>query len=311
MKSAAKSALRSIARALPWGVKQAILDGIVDSLDHFEKFQQLGHGLCVESISVRGANGLVWGSLSDRWLIGNYATRRQWAPNLVELCRQTFSRNEVGGTFLDIGANVGLTLFPVAQNPRVQCFGFEPVPTNFAYLSLGLRENCPHDNVVVRQIALFDRKDTLTIELSPDNSGDHRVKISNTDGVVDRSRKVICVPADRLDDIVNVESLKHPLVAKMDTEGSEPNIFTGGEKTLAAADLLFLEFSPHLMRRIGGDVAAEIDFIEKHFREGAIMSGDQEGVPRWCHVSSIAGELRSHWADSDIGTRYFDVIVKK
>ena len=301
-----------MAHALPWGAKQAVLDGIVESLDHFEKFQQIGHGLGVESISVRGANGLVWGSINDRWLMGNYATKREWAPDIVELFKHFFLTANDGGTFLDIGANVGLTLFPVAQNPRVQCYGFEPEPRNFAYLNLGLRENCPYDNVVLSQVALFDRKDTVKFELSSSNYGDHRVRVSETDGLLgEGSREVILVQAERLDDIVHVDRLKRPLAVKIDTQGAEPNIFAGGERTLTAAELISLEFSPHSMRRIGGDVEAELQFLAAHFREGAIAVGDQEGVPQWRPISAIVEELRHYSADPGIGTKYFDVTVRK
>jgi FkbM family methyltransferase len=312
LKAAMKVFLRTTARALPWGAKQAILDGIVDNLDQFERFQQIGHGLGVESISVRGANGLVWGAISDKWLMGNYAVKRKWASDQVRLFQEFFSKAGCGGSFLDVGANVGLTLFPVAQNPQVQCFGFEPVPRNFAYLNLGLADNCVYKNVVLSQLALFDRKDTVKFELSSSNSGDHRVRVSEADGLLgEKSREVILVQADRLDDVIAISDLRLPLAVKIDTQGSEPNIFSGGENTLAAAELISLEFSPHSMRRIGGDVDGELRFLKSHFREGAIAIGEEEGAPRWRPMSVIVDELAQYWEDSNIGAKYFDVIVRK
>ncbi|MGA9135610.1 MAG: class I SAM-dependent methyltransferase [Candidatus Sulfotelmatobacter sp.] len=79
-KLAAKAILRSLGRKLPWGAKQALLEGIVGSLDQFERFQQLGHALGVESIGVRGKNGLAWGSLNDTRLLGSYC--REWSSSL-------------------------------------------------------------------------------------------------------------------------------------------------------------------------------------------------------------------------------------
>jgi len=312
LKSTAKGALRSIARALPWGAKQALLDGIVENIDEFEKFQQIGRVLGVESISVRGANGLVWGSINDKWLLGDYAIKRKWDFNVVELFQQFFSKNRDGGTYLDIGANIGLTLFPIAQNPLVQCYGFEAEPHNFAYLNLGLRENCSQDNVRLSQLALFDRQDKVKFELSPNNLGDHRVRISEADGLLgEGSRETIVVQANRLDNILDVDLLKRPLAVKIDTQGSEARIFAGGEHTLAPAEIISLEFSPHSMRRIGGDVEAEFRFLASNFEEGSIAIGDQECSFQWRPISGVVDELRDFWADPAIGTKYLDVTVRK
>lgn len=67
------------------------------------------------------------------------------------------------GTYLDIGANIGLTTIPVAQNPRVACKAFEPAPHNFRYLSHNVAANCPHGNVDLFNLALFDRRATMTM----------------------------------------------------------------------------------------------------------------------------------------------------
>ena len=312
LKSTAKSALQSIARALPWGAKQALLDGMLGSLDQFERFQQIGRVLGVESISVRGANGLVWGSINDKWLLGDYAIRRKWAFNIVELFQQFFSSRHDGGTYLDIGANIGLTLFPIARNPLVQCYGFEAEPKNFAYLNLGLRANCLQDNVLLSQLAIFDSKAEVKFELSPNNLGDHRIRISDSDGLLgEGSRETIVVQADRLDNLFDVDCLKRPLAVKIDTQGSEPRIFAGGERTLAPAELVSFEFAPHSMRRIGGNVEAEFRFLAAHFREGSVAVGDEECTFQWRPISAVVDELRNCWTDPGVGTKYLDVTVRK
>lgn len=311
-KLAAKAILRSLGRKLPPGAKQALLDGIVGSLNQFEGFQQMGHALGVESISVRGKNGLAWGALDDRGLLGRYALRREWSADIIELFQHFFSVND-GGTYLDIGANIGLTLFPIAQNPRVQCYGFEPEPRNFAYLNQGLRENCTSENVVVNQLALFDRKSKIKFELSPTNLGDHRVQIAERNGLLgEASRETIFVDADRLDDVVDVNCLKRPIALKIDAQGAEPNIFIGGATTMAAAEMVCLEFSPYWMLRICGDVETEFRILAAHFREGHVSSGDTEGAAfSWRPISAVVEELRRYWEDPAIGMKYFDVIVRK
>jgi FkbM family methyltransferase len=307
----AKALLQRLGHKLPPGVKQALLDGIVGSLNQFEGFQCMGRALAVESISVRGKNGLVWGSLEDRWLLGSYALRGEWSPETIELFQEFFRLSD-GGSYLDIGANTGLTLFPIAQNPMVQCYGFEPEPRNFAYLNLGLRENCAHQNVVVNQIALFDRKSKIKFELSEGNSGDHKIQMAETNGLHGGlAQRTIFVNAERLDDVLDLSRLKRPIVIKIDTQGAEPNIFAGGAETIAAAELLALEFAPSLIRRMGGDVEAEFSILETHFREGHISMGDAEGSPiNWRPIAAIVGEMRGAWEDPDIGVNYFDIVVR-
>ena len=311
-KLAAKALLRALGRKLPPGAKQALIDGILGGFGQFEEFQQRGHALGVESISVRGRNGLAWGSLNDRWLLGTYALRREWASETIELFRRFFLANE-GGTYLDIGANIGLTLFPIAQNTTVQCYGFEPEPRNFAYLNQGLRENCTGKNVVVHQLALFDRKSKLEFALSDANFGDHRIHTVNRDGSPeDASQGIILVGADRLDDVMDVSRLKRPIAIKIDTQGAEPNIFSGGAKTMAAAELLALEFAPALIRGIGGDVEVEFSILSAHFREGHISRGDDGSADfNWRPIAAVVEEMRRSWEDPAIGTNYFDVVARK
>jgi FkbM family methyltransferase len=309
---AAKAILGALGRKLPPGAKEALVDGILGSLDRYEEFQQMGHALGVESISVRGKNGLAWGSLNDRWLLGTYALRREWASETIELFQRFFSANG-GGTYLDIGANIGLTLFPIAQNPMVQCYGFEPEPRNFAYLNQGLRENCAGKNVVVNQLALFDRKSEIEFALSDTNFGDHRIHTVNKNGSPEHaSQGTILVGADRLDDVVDVSRLKRPIAIKIDTQGAEPSIFSGGAKTIGEAELLALEFAPSLIRGISSDVEIEFSILNAHFREGHISMGDN-GSPglNWRPIAAVVEEMRRSWEDPAIGTNYFDVVARK
>jgi FkbM family methyltransferase len=306
-----RAMIATLTRALPKGAQQAILDGVVDGSDRFQSFQRIGSQLGVESVSVRGLNGLVWGSLLDYWVLGRYASRHRWATHTLDLFNQLFSNG--GGTFLDIGANIGLTLFPVAQNAQVQCYGFEPEPRNFGYLTLGFQANCPHGNVVLKQVALFDRKDVLEFELSGSNFGDHRIRAMKEEkGVFEEgSRTTISVSSDRLDEVLAGHQFRRPLGIKIDTQGAEPGIFRGGEETVGSADLVSLEFAPYLMKRMGGDVDAELQTLATRFNEGAVALGESDELPQWRSIASVVEQLAAHWRNPEIATTYFDVLVRK
>ena len=312
-KSLARSFLRNLVLQLPWGARNTIFEAIVDDIGKHNLFIAMAQKFHIESLSVNGANGLVWGSINDRSVLGRYMLTGVWAP-ITENLFQNFFEGAGGGTFLDIGANIGLTLIPIARNPGVQCVGFEPEPLNFSYLKRNIEMNCLHGNVSLKQLALFDRQEVLQFELSSDNFGDHRIRVSDSDGYyTERMRKTVSVPAARLDSVIDVGSLKLPLGVKIDTQGAEPNIIAGGIRLLSAADLIALEFWPYGMRRMGGDVKAEILFLLNNFREGSIVEGDSDRQIQWRSIRSVADEMQRLWEDkvNMTGPKYYDVFVRK
>jgi FkbM family methyltransferase len=311
VKAKLKSALGEMTRKLPWGGRRAILDTLVEDFGRFEVFRDLGMQLRVKDVSISGANGVVWGSINDIVVLGRYAESGSWSAQTVGLFQEFFHQRG-GGTYLDIGANIGLTLIPIARDRQVQCFGFEPEPRNFSFLKSNIEANCQNGNVDVRQLALFDRKSELQFELSPINPGDHRIRVSTEDGTFEEStRETISVQADRLDNLLQLDSVKLPLAVKMDTQGAEPAIFAGGPNILSAAELLTLEFWPYGLRRIGGDVNAELQFLAEHFTEGSVLPGDKSAEIEWHPIGNVVAELKTHWENPNIGKSYFDVLVRK
>ena len=215
---------------------------------------------------------------------------------------------EHGGTYLDIGANIGLTVIPIAQNPQVACYAFEPEPTNFHYLSENVFLNCRAGNVRLLNLALYDRNATLPFEIAERHSGDHRISVIDVEGELnEQDRKKISVSAKRLDDVIT--NITTPLAAKIDVQGAEPFVLAGGRDTLSQASLLSLEFWPYSMRRMGGDISAVIAFLTEHFQEGSISPGDKDKQTAWQPIVSVASFLHE-FAKTD-KRDYLDVTVRK
>jgi hypothetical protein len=160
-------------------------------------------------------------------------------------------------------------------------------------------------------IAVFDRKATLQFAISRENFGDHRIQSAGDGAFHEGSWPAIAVQADRLDDVIDAGSIAGPLAVKIDTQGAEPGIFAGGPNLLAAASLIALEFSPYMMKRQGGDIGAEIAFLESNFKEGSIVRGDSDDTPEWKPIADIAAELRRLATDEGIATAYFDLVVRR
>jgi hypothetical protein len=64
-------------------------------------------------------------------LIAEYARTGTFAPAVTEALQSFFA--PAGGTYLDIGANIGLMTVPFACDKRVHCSAFEPEPVNFDF----------------------------------------------------------------------------------------------------------------------------------------------------------------------------------
>jgi FkbM family methyltransferase len=169
-----------------------------------------------------------------------------------------------GGTYVDVGANIGLTTIPVAQNPSVDCVALEPEPSNFNYLSLNVAANCPHRNVRLHQLAAFSERKRLQFELSPANLGDHRIRLADADGKLDeQKRRTIEVDAVALDDLINPTRM--PIAVKIDTQGAEPFVITGGPKLLASTSLLIIEIWPYGIARMGGSLEPIVTLLRDSF----------------------------------------------
>ena len=132
----------------------------------------------------------------------------------------------------------------------------------------------PNANVKSHQLALFDRKAKLPFEIAEENLGDHRIHIET--GLVAKQgeigRKVIDVCAVPLDDLHL--RIKGPLLIKIDTQGAEPFVFSGGKATLSKADLIVVEWSPYHMARVGGDPMVVINFLQREFSFVKIIATD-------------------------------------
>ncbi|MBL6613485.1 MAG: FkbM family methyltransferase [Reyranella sp.] len=306
MKALAKALLVQSVRALPLRARRVILHDLANNIGDFEAAGNIARTVGMTGFVAEGDAGAIRGALDDDAGLAKYARDGVWSPRESSLFKRLFA--ERGGTYLDIGANIGLTVIPIAQNPQVACYAFEPEPTNFRFLSENVFLNCRAGNVRLLNFALYDRNATLPFEIAERHSGDHRISLVDVAGELDeQGRKKISIPAKRLDDVLS--DFTRPLAAKIDVQGAEPFVFSGGQKTLSQASLLSLEFWPYSMRRMGGDIGALISFLSEHFQEGSISAGDQDEERTWQPIASIARSLHE-FAKTD-GRDYLDVTVRK
>jgi FkbM family methyltransferase len=215
----------------------------------------------VESLVVRGYNGAIEGSLRDRTLFAQYLARRIWAPDLLDLILGGL-RGQPEGTYIDVGANIGLTAIPTALNTSCSVHAFEPDPENFAALQLNVLRNGLVDRVTVYNTALSDGAGILKPRRAPVDAGDARNAIDDEseDAHGEVKRSTIEVASQPLDMVLSQASLSRPIVVKIDARGAEPLILRGGRKLLSEADLVIMKFWPLGITQLRMD---PLQFIEE------------------------------------------------
>jgi len=256
----------------------------------YEVFYQSGRSLGVNGYQANGNLGPMFGHMYDQTIIKSYLRNREWSANLTAEIQRLFAASSRPGTFYDVGSNIGLVLLSVAANTNVKCLGFEPDSGNFALLEANTIAH-GYKNVELFNVAVADKKGQLRLRRSEYNSGDHRLA-RDGDVVVD------CI---RLDDLPIPTS---PFAVKIDTQGAEPAIFEGGEKTLAAADLIIAEYWPWGMSQMGRSPEPIIDIASRYFTRGLVVQHG-ESIGRPVPISDVVEQLRTislsggefDWAD--------------
>jgi FkbM family methyltransferase len=252
--------------------------------------------LGISKIRAKGEYGDISGFIDDSHIFGVYVRDGVWSPHINAIFVEYFS-NRICGTFLDIGANIGLTTIPVARNRHICCHAFEPDPDNFELLQENVRHNAG-SNVRLHNVALFSNATSLTLALSPDNRGNHRIEhgISKQSSLHLRGqdRKKINVRGDRLDGILDARCVEAPLAIKIDAEGAEYHIYKGGRNIIRSADLVIMEYWPYGVKNMEGNTDEMIRMIEEDFDYATILDeGQPFGLHHLTRCSNIVGELKN------------------
>ena len=227
------------------------------------------------SILSDGSYGPFEGSIDDEVVHGHYRREGTWAPELLALLvNGLFPAGR--GTFLDVGANIGLVSIPLVERRGVRCLAFEPEPRNYRWLERNIARHGLESRFQTFEVALHSENQPLCFELSATNFGDHRLR-GEADPETDSTRESIFVPGRRLDDLVCLEELPRPIVAKVDTQGAEARVLRGASRSLPLIDHLICEYWPYGLHRMG-DSAEMLGEILTAFPFGAVLSA--EGLPR-------------------------------
>jgi FkbM family methyltransferase len=177
---------------------------------------------------------------------------------LAELERHTEVGSLAGLTVLEIGANIGSeTVSMIARHGVARVIAAEPDAENARLLRANVALNGLTDRVDVHELALSDTDGSLTLELSRENWGDHRIRVDQPDApslAAEQDRATAEVRTRRLDTlhadgVVDVDAID---LVWMDVQGHEAHVLAGAEQLLARGVPIMTEYWPYGLQRAGG-----------------------------------------------------------
>jgi len=276
-----------------------------------EMFYQVGKLLGVRSFVCEKELGLFEGSIKDN-MHRYFFSHGSWAPGLQYLIRTLFANGP--GTFVDVGANIGLTTIPIAKdNSKIDLYAFEPESNNYLFLRKNIIANGIELKIKTLNLALFSEDCTLDMELSENNMGDHRVRkqsisIPRSDYFNEESRSTVKIQARRLDGVFKAQDLVKPIILKVDTQGAEVQVFSGAINFLSEVDYLIVEYWPYGLQRMG-DTTDSFFKIIKQFPWASIYDDNIPSVPKLLPISEFLAYLDS--CQDKTGTDHLDILLSR
>jgi len=153
---------------------------------------------------------------------------------------------------IDVGANIGpICIIAVARAYSKRAIAIEPEPHNCRLLRANIALNGLTETISVHESAcgMFDNE-TLALELSEDNLGDHRIRLNDLLGRDNEDKRhKIHIQSNTLDTLCPVDPAENTLIW-MDTQGYEGYVLAGARRWLEARTPLVAEFWPYGMKRV-------------------------------------------------------------
>lgn len=170
------------------------------------------------------------------------ASGGRWEYHVLDACARLLRD---GGTFYDIGANVGIMTTDIAKRfgNGVGVYSFEPQPKLARAVAVSARLN-GFDQVHVYSVMLGETPGTG--ELFVPSHSIHASAVSREAGA-----KAVPCPVTTVDRLVETGVMPPPTLIKIDVEGAELMVFKGAVQTLQAHRPVIVFESDNNARRFG------------------------------------------------------------
>lgn len=253
-------------------------------------FRLAGAELGVRSCACEGELGTYEAHLSDRGVLGYYLVHHNWEPGIQRLLSMLAKPGL--GTFIDVGANVGMTLIPLRRDhPQLCAIGIEADDENFGYLQRNIERNGVANTAILYHCAMHFQDGEVEFERSGENAGDHRIRHGvggdEHDCYGESGREVVRVRSARLDSLIDPRTLALPIGMKCDIQGAEVYFLRGSECVLASTHWVVIEYWPYGIRRAGAQPEEFFSLLSRHFPYGGIIDPESGTQPTLVPVEEL------------------------
>lgn len=189
------------------------------------------------------------------------------------------------GTFLDIGANRGITSIGMLSRKHFKyAIAIEPEPINYSSLLENILVNQLDASIYPFNLAASNKSQDLEFSISNSNYGDHRIHNSpfaslHDDKYGESDRSTIKVNARSIDSIledVPEHTLTRLSLIWIDVQGHEGYVIQGGNKVFSRNIPVVCEIWPYGIRRSGITAETFIHQIESTWSKFAMIT--HEGI---------------------------------
>lgn len=210
----------------------------------------------------------------DKYIGELIASTGKYEPFESELLIKNIKKGDI---VIDVGANIGyytlLFAKKVGENGKV--YAFEPDPVSFAILKKNIKDN-KFKNVEAFNMALSDKQEDLSLFISDENLGDHRLY---DDHKIERKKTTVKTKTlDLFFTDKEIEKTKISLI-KIDTQGYEPFVIKGAQELIKnQKPILFFEYWVYGYKQSRGKYKDMIAFLEKQYKTLTFIDEENETI---------------------------------
>ncbi len=157
---------------------------------------------------------------------------------------------------VEIGANIGNHTVDLVRHYGFESIvAIEPAPENLELLRQNILVNGVDHQATVLPVGLSDHEGVMQLELSGQNSGDHRIRVVEPGTAGEEAgRQTVDVAVTTFDALVDRGDVDLDATGLiwMDTQGHEAHILRGAKRLLGSPIPIVTEYWPYALRRAGG-----------------------------------------------------------
>ena len=223
--------------------------------------------------------------------------------NAVASLRNSGQLPERGtGVMVDIGANNGLySIGMLCDGEFATAVGVEADAYNYSLLTRNVRENGLEAIYDAIQAAATDSSGHVSLMLSADNLGDHRVVRTG----LEASGSLQLVRANRIDTLLREGGTDPTTVAMvlLDVQGHECDVLRGGTELFARGTPTILELWPRGIEAAGRTKAEFCDIVSRYW--------EHFWLPFMTQTSRPISELPAMWDQLAATDEQADIVLSR